>query len=520
MRVQRWQWERTDTLLCAGLTLLGLFTRALLRASGLTTLDSGLLAVAVVDYDFAQVRPHPPYYPLTVALGKWIATVVGPLDALSWLSVLATGVLVAATYAVARHFVGRVAAAGAALLVVASPMALANGTAPLSYALEGAASAVVALAALRARRLPSPARWAALGLLASIAVGIRPSSLFLLAPLAMWGAGLRPRALAWTAGTGTAATAFWLLPAIVAGGGLDPFLFGLSTQSRVFILHNPVWVGGWTALQDNLAHLALYIRFEGLFLVAVALGGIVASAAVVPRLRDAPRGFFAAWALPAVAFYTLVYAGWPVFPDGYLLALVPVAAVGCARLLEAIVVAVRDPLVPRTARMGGVVAVAALCLLPAVWLGSWDDALALQNDAEAWGDSWYGMESALPPNETALLVFYGSPWIELEHPDYLAWHLQPFSPAPGVWEIQVAQSRGLEFEKSALEDLRDGPDLPHPIPPGIRHVVLFQGHPLDGGYELVREGVPLLPVVLPRGATAYVVATEGVATIEDLLPHR
>ncbi|MEK6984999.1 MAG: hypothetical protein AABX89_01280 [Candidatus Thermoplasmatota archaeon] len=516
--MQTWRWERADTFLCAGLALLGLATRALLRANGLTTLDSGLLAVAVVDYDFVEVRPHPPYYPLTVALGKWMASAVGPVDALSWLSVLATGVLVAATYAVARHVVGRVAAVGAALLVVASPMALANGTAPLSYALEGAASAVVALAALRARRIPGPANWAALGLFASIAVGIRPSSLFLLAPLAMWGAGLRLRALAWTAGTGIAATVAWLLPAVVAGGGLDPFLFGLSVQSRVFILSNPVWVGGWAAVQDNLAHLVLYVRFEGLFLVAVALAGTVASAAVVPRLRDAPSGFFAAWALPAVAFYSLVYAGWPVFPDGYLLALIPAAAVGCARLLEAIVAAVREPIVPRAAQMGGVVAVAALCVLPAFWLGDWDDALALQNDAEAWSDSWSGMETVLLPNETALLVFYGSPWIELEHPDYLAWHLQPFSPAPGVWQIQVAQSRGLQFDKSALENLRDGPDPPHPIPSGIRQIVLFQGHPLDGGYRLVRDGISVLPVVLPSGATVSVVATEGVATLEELLP--
>lgn len=513
-------WSRLDWVLGGFLVFLGLASRAVLRADGLTTLDSGLLATGIVDYDFADVRPHPPYYPLTIALARLVAPFVGPLDAISWLSVLSTAVLAAATFAVARHFVGRVASTGASLLVLASPLALASGTAPLSYALEGASSAVLALAALLARQRPRPARWLALGVLASIAVGIRPSSLLLLAPLVAWGAGMHGRAWAWTGGSAAAATLTWGVPAVLAGGGLDPFLFGLSAQSRIFILANPVWVGGWAAVQDNTAHLLGYIRFEAAFLFAVAVVGTVAATAAAPRLRrSGAMPLLAAWMLPALAFYTLVYAGWPVFPDGYLMALVPAVAVACALLLDAVARSVLDPLVPKAAQAGGAIVVAAVCVLPLLWLGAWDDALAPQRDAQAWGTSWDGMEAVLPANETAILVFYGSPWIMLQHPDYLAWNVQPVSPEPGVWDLQLTASRGLVLEKSILDNLRDGPDPPHAIPPGIRAIVLFQGHPLDGGVRLVRDGIPTISVTLPSGAVAQVVATEGFATVEELLPQ-
>ncbi len=513
-------WSRLDWVLGGLLAFLGLASRAVLRADGLTTLDSGLLATAVVDYDFANVRPHAPYYPLTIAMARVVAPFVGPFDAISWLSVLSTAVLAAATFAVARHFLGRVASAGAGLLVLASPLALASGTAPLSYALEGASSAVLALAALQARRRPGPARWLALGLLASVAVGIRPSSLFLLAPVVAWGAGMPGRAWAWTGGSAAAATLAWGIPAILAGGGLDPFLFGLSAQSRVFILANPVWVGGWPAVQDNTLHLLAYVRFEAAFLLAVAVVGTVAATAAAPNLRRSDAlPLLASWALPALAFYTFIYAGWPVFPDGYLMALVPAAAFACALLLDAIARAVLDPLVPKVTQAGGAVAVAAVCVLPLLWLGAWDDALAPQHDAQAWGASWDGMEAALPANETAILVFYGSPWIMLQHPDYLAWNVQPIRPVDGPDYVQVFPSRGLVFDKSILDDIRDGPDAPHPIPAGIRQVVLFQGHPMDGGVRLVREGVPTTAVTLPSGAVAQVVATAGFTNVEDLLPQ-
>ncbi len=516
--MQRPTWTRLDRVLVAALGLTALLTRGLLRTPGLTSLDSGILATGVVDYDFASFRPHPPYYPLTVGLGKLAALAVGPVQALSWVSVLASAVLVLATYAVARHFLGSTVSAGAAMLVLASPLALSNGSAPLSYSLEGASSAVLALAALRARIRPSPLAWSLLGLAGSVAVGIRPSSLVLFAPLVLWGAGRSVRPHAWTAGSGAAASLMWGVPALVAGGGWSEFAYGTALQTRTFILADPAWTGGWPSVQARLATLAADVHAEGVFLLATLLIGLVTAGAWVTRpRRDGPSSawLLAAWLLPGLAFYVLVYAGEPVNPDGYLMGLVPAAAIACALVLRGAWTAMGGPLVPKPLRVGGAFLIAGVCLLPAAWPAEWPDGLQAQRAGLAWGAQWTGMEAAFPPNETALLTFYGAPWVELEHPAYLAWQVQPFVTRDLAWSYQVVEGHGLNLSKAYFPNIRDGPDPPHPFPAWVKRVIVLEGHPMEGDVRIVRPSILLHQARLPSGALVQTFATTGLASIED-----
>ena len=49
-------------------------------AASLEDIDSVNFSLGVRDFDVAEHRPHPPGYPVYIALGKAVAAVVGPLS--------------------------------------------------------------------------------------------------------------------------------------------------------------------------------------------------------------------------------------------------------------------------------------------------------------------------------------------------------------------------------------------------------------------------------------------------------
>jgi hypothetical protein len=513
-------WRRRDTLLLAAFGLAAFATRAALRGTDLYSWDSGLLAGGIVDYSFAAAHPHPPFYPLTIALGKLLAPLTGPIQALAWLSVGASTVLVAGTYAVGRQLANEWTAAGAALLVLLSPTALFNGIAPLSYALEGASSVGLAWVAWRCRTAPSPRRAAWLGLAFSVAVGIRPSALFILAPLALWAVVRERRLLPWALGSALLSGLAWGIPMLVAGGGLRMFLAVNGYQSRFVVFAHTIFQEGWKVVPENLGRLGSYVPWELGFLALVALLAVVAAGLLRAHLPRRPAGsFLAAWLLPPLLFYTLLYAGWPIFPTGYVMPLVPAVAIACALVLRAAWDGLRASGAPRPAVVGACAAVALLGLSPLGWAADWPAAVRPMRDAEAWSRSLDGLEQALPPNGTALLTFYEWGWAELHHPAYLSWVAVPIWNATGQVKVQVAQSQGGVADRPYYANALDpAPKAPHPIPAAIRRVAVLEGHPLDAGADLVRPGIPTSTVTLPSGRAVRVFDTAGLPSIEAAMP--
>lgn len=513
------RWTRLDWALAASATALALATRAAVRTTGYYSVDAGLLAVGALDYDFADYQPHPPYYPLGVFLVRAVmaATPLDPLAALTWLCVAASGALAACTYALGRGVGGRWAGTLAALLVVASPVALRNGGVPLSYALEGAASAAVAAVAWPCHEHASSRRAIALGVAASLAVGLRPSGLVLVAPLLVWATWRDRRAMAWTVAAGAATTLAWAVPMLVAGGGLAAFLDGVAYQSRAYVLSDPVWSGGWGAVQEHLRWLAFHLRRGLPFLAALAATSLVAGFGVARNWPRPATTFLLAWMLPGLAFYVLVYAGWPVYPDGYLMALVPGFAVLCALLLQALAKAVTAEGVPRAARSLGVAVVAGLALQPAGWVLAWDDAMEPAREAEAWEASMAGLETAFPANETALFTFVDGPWARLRHPDHLLWTAQVYLGDDGLVRAQLQEERGGHVASGFFENVADGPGPLHPVPPWVRRVVLVEGHPQSIDFQDLRPEVERHTTTLPGGREVTWFDPSAYAHVEDAL---
>lgn len=490
--------------------------RALLRGRSPIDIDAFLLALGARSFDFAAYHPHPPYHPLSMAATKALAPWLGPAAALTWLSITAVAVLAAAVYAVGRGLGGRVVGLYAAALVGLSPLVTQNGGVSLTYASEAAATAVVAALALHARGSPTVRAWALLGAAASVAVGLRPSAAIAAGPLLLWATWRRWRGLGVAAAVGAGATLAWLVPTLVAGGGWGDFQYGNRYQTRVFVLHDPVWEGGWDAARNHLAWLAHHLRAELPWLGAV---GLVALCACLPLwLRRGPhRGLLLAWAGPTLLFYGLVYGGWPLFHSGYALALLPPAVVAGAVALRNVHAAVRDAVDERGLRAAAAVVLAAMALSPLSWASAWDERLADRRAADAWQDSMAGLEEALPPERTALLGSYAIHWALLEHPAYLSWVVGVSVREDGLAWLQVQQVRGGVADQAYFDDVRDGPhDPPHPIPDWVQEIALIEGHPGDAGGS-VTDAAPKRVVDLPGGARLVVLDARAASTVEELV---
>lgn len=490
--------------------------RVVVRSREVYSIDSALLALGVRSYDFDAYHPHPPYYPLSIAAAKAVAAVarVDEVDAVTWVSLGSVAVLALCVFGIGRALGGRAVGLVAAGLLALSPLVTENAAVPLTYTSEAAASALVGWLALRAHWRRTTLAWVLLGIGASIAVGLRPSAALTAAPLILWACRRDLAALARTALAGAAATSAWLVPAVAAGGGWSAFRYGNDYQTRFFLLHDPAWSGGSQAIANNLAWLAYHVRHE--LLALAVLGSLWLVTCCAPRSGGLHRGFLWTWVLPPLAFYGLVYAGWPIFPSGYVMAVVPPAAVAAALVVRRLWCIVRDPLLPRPLGHMATAVVIAAALLPLSWLPTWDSGLEARDDAEAWARSWDGLEDVLPSNRTALLAGYSGQWTILEHPQYLIWIVEGSLDETGMLHLQIQQWAGRQPDKSYFENVRDGaPDQPHPIPSWVQEIAIVQGHPMESGRSTVP---PTRQVALPGGAVVDVYAVEGLATIEDAIP--
>jgi hypothetical protein len=223
--------------------------------------DELLFALAVDEFSPLSHHPHPPGYPLLVALGKLFALLAGePFAALVALAVVSTAVSFPALLDAFRRLAAplgpaadRVALTGA-LLFHLSPAMLVQGPLPMS---DPPALAFLSLSLAAAARLGQPgqlgrrpaARTAiALGLFAAAAVGCRPQLVvpvlpFLLAAVAPAAARGR-RAL--VAAAFAAAVAAWLVPLVDATGGPRGFVdYQLGHADTIAEHEHAAWRAHW-----------------------------------------------------------------------------------------------------------------------------------------------------------------------------------------------------------------------------------------------------------------------------------
>jgi hypothetical protein len=216
-------------------------------APTLEDIDSINFALGLHDYDPTNNRPHPPGYPVYIALGRMslaaVRTISNGVDtaridalALALLSALAGAVTLIAVARVFQAFSkdGGSAALWAAALFAVSPLFWLTGLRPMSD-VPGLALATIAQALLL-HGLEDRRALVAGALVAGVAAGLRSQTVWLTMPLLLVAMGIRRReGLVWIVSRPVVALAagvlVWLVPLTVAVGGIGRYVHALGLQA-------------------------------------------------------------------------------------------------------------------------------------------------------------------------------------------------------------------------------------------------------------------------------------------------
>jgi hypothetical protein len=392
-------------------------------------IDSVNFALGVQDFDVAQHRPHPPGYPVYMALSKMSAAVLGgtahaaPAALAIW-SVIAGAALVVLLFAFGRALdpAGHRAWWGMAI-AVASPLFWFTALRPLSD-MTGLAFAIAAQALLlfvltRLGETRSDRMLAAGAFLAGLAAGVRSQTVLLTGPLLIGALILPRRASARARLTAVAAAIggvlIWAVPLLVVSGGPAGYAAALGSQAGedftgVVML--------WTTRTPRVAANALMYTFLWPW-GGVVVGGIVCALALIGALRLARIDLHALlWLAVAFAPYAIFHL---LFQETatlrYALPLiVPVAFLVATAL---------DWLGRRPGRILSGVLVALLLMTSAGAVRAYgaNEAPAFRAMREvsvSFGGDPVGMHAVfrraaewLPPSSTVLLAPHGAEWLAL-----------------------------------------------------------------------------------------------------------
>jgi len=282
------------------------------------------LSLALADFDVAAQRPHAPGYPLFVASARLTATLVGPAHAYQALNLLLLGFGAVSLYAALSSCGQQRLGLAAAALMVSHPLVLAAALAGESYVADAAFGCAVLAVVLGSHGATTRA---VLLFAVFLALGtIRPVSVALLLPLAVVGSALRAaphervRVAVAAALAGTAAFAAAYGVVVASAGGPSLFRAAADKVMGAAMRDSSVLAGApWRSHLSMIARLVAWSAF--LCAPALAFAGWAAARGRIPRVPTGALPLFAAWCLPAIAFYATVYYLKPTYHLIYLPAL-------------------------------------------------------------------------------------------------------------------------------------------------------------------------------------------------------
>lgn len=320
--------KASGSVLCSALAAAYFAAHLPFLAPSLEDIDSINFALGLREFDVAQHQPHPPGYPVFIALGRVSLAVIEAaapgLDAshaaalaLAIWSALAGALTIVAAGALYRALArlagddtprARVDVLPALLLAVA-PLFWLSGVRPMSD-MVGLALALAAQALL-VSALRTPLDLMPPTFLAALAAGVRVQTAWLTVPLlAIALAANRRRGgslLPWrVVAAGVAGTALWLVPLVVLSGGPERYWTALGSQAG----EDFAWVDMlWANPAPRRVAFALYETFVmpwgsvplAIVVGAAAIAGVVV---LVPR-RPGVLAVMAAAFVPYAVFHLL-----------------------------------------------------------------------------------------------------------------------------------------------------------------------------------------------------------------------
>ncbi len=327
-----------DALIAAALAAAVVATRLPLAGAVLYHWDSLNYALALERFDIAADQPHPPGYPIYIAIARAVNAIVrDPQQTFVGISAVSSGLAVAALYGLGAALFDRRVGLAAAVFLASSPLFWFYGAIAMPHAVDAFVVAVaVWLLYAVARGRTALAIPAAIWL--GLAGGLRQQTQVFLAPLmlyAAWSLSWRQRLLSLAALV--AVDLAWFVPLVATSGGLDRYAatvqaFYLETNAATSIFSG----GGWWGLRRNLSKLALYTPYGW---GVAALPALLAAAVLWRRgrlrgttvRRDERIRVISLWVIPCLTYYALVHMGQQGLTFIYLCALLLVSAWAIAR---------------------------------------------------------------------------------------------------------------------------------------------------------------------------------------------
>jgi hypothetical protein len=292
-----------------------------LLAPSLEDIDSINFALGLHHFDVAQHQPHPPGYPVYIALGRTAKAIVGTVApslgpmridafALAIWSPIGGAVALIAAFSIFRSLSTTSIAIWATALLAASPLFWLTGSRPMSD-MPGLALALVAQALFLEGTKGT--RALVIGsLVAGLAAGVRVQTACLTMPLFAFALFQQRREGAvWIVTRPVAALAVgglaWAIPLVVLSGGVDHYLVALGSQAG----EDFAWTGMlWTTPTPRRLIFALWETFVlpwdslplGLTIGVLALAG-----ALVALVRHRRALLLIALAFGPYAIFHLVF---------------------------------------------------------------------------------------------------------------------------------------------------------------------------------------------------------------------
>ena len=305
-------------------------TRAPFMTQTLYAFDSANYALAVSRfYNVAFHQPHPPGYPLYVAIARAFDVVLNDanrslvVESIAW-STLAVG----CTVVLGQRLFGRTAGLLAGVLLAFTVGFWGYGEVAYPYAALSGETAVLALlahVALGGRE--RAAVW--LGAAWAFAAGVRWDAAVFCGALWLWALwSVRWRQRLASIGLAAVCVVAWAVPMVLLSGGWETYRAAISDYLRTWSPQSAFVVGayvsgGETQAGYNLSFLVNYLRQMlgvGLLLIPYLLGRRFGPSALATDTRSR---FLALWTLPPLVTYVLAHLGEP----GYVLSLAPQAAI-------------------------------------------------------------------------------------------------------------------------------------------------------------------------------------------------
>jgi dolichyl-phosphate-mannose-protein mannosyltransferase len=313
-------------------------TRAPFMTQTLYAFDSANYALAVARfYNVAFHQPHPPGYPVYVAVARALNAVVQDANrALVLESVLWSMVAVACSLLLAQRLYGRPVGLLSSFLLCFTVGFWGYGEVAYPYvALAGETASLALLAHLTLSGRPR--MLIPLGVVWAVAAGVRWDAAVFCAPLWLWALWSVRR---WSLGLASVGLAglvvvAWAVPMIWLTGGWDVYRAAVSDYLKVWSPQSAFVVGdyasgGETQAGYNLNFLVNYLRQMlgvGLLLVPYLLGRRFGPGSLA---TDARSRFLLVWTMPPLLVYVFAHLGEP----GYVLSLAPQAAILAAVAIE------------------------------------------------------------------------------------------------------------------------------------------------------------------------------------------